>query len=320
MPFSSFRQPYRSSNRGAEESHRSARTPGNRQPAPARAPAPVVDLDPALAAYAHAYAAAAKATNQSAANADVTAPTLDAQSLLESNPLLAAACGISRASQRSQTSASKCIPENFIIKSSSKDRDREKDRVSYYEFIHGCFRLLLLKLTEEHVPVDDLVKYFEALSGFATQYPWFAVYDLHQAITAEVEAGRRQWSDPIQFTFSYKFLSADTVLSARPAGGDGDRRSRRDGNRGPRHDSVRREHRADSRDHRDHRADSRDARREDKVRAPCDKYNHDAQGCSYGFSCKYLHVCSDCFKKGIELAHPAIWCIMKDEANKPSRK
>ena len=306
VPFSSFTEPYRE-----PEEARDVNQPG---------------IDPSLAAYAQACAAAATGNvgaNQRAAPGAQATPTVpaasDARSLLENNPLLAAACGLSRNAARAPATSGKSVPENFIIKvSKDKDKDKDRERVSYYDFIHGCFRLLLLRLTEDNKPVDDLIHYYEALTGFTTQYRWYAVYDLHQAITSEVEAGRREWADPIKFTLSYKFLTADTVLSNRSGSSNNEeRKSRRDGYRPPRHDSQRREHR-EPRDH--GREAARDHREHAPKRGPCNKYNTDPVGCPYGMSCSFRHICQDCYAKGIELAHPSMWCILNGNNSAGAKK
>ena len=229
----------------------------------------------------------------------------NAANIIAGNPLLAAACGTGNPGGAQHGSTGKSTPEQFIIKIKVKDRD--VDTVSYYDFIHGAFRMLMLRLNEEQRAVDDMVTYFEALSGFATQYRWTAVLDLHRAITSEVEAGRRAWSDPIDYNFSYRFLNADTLLPSR-AGEGGRGHPRRDGARG-------REARGDRRGSEYGREDGRRRGhmpdRGDSSNTVCNQYNYNSRGCRYGSDCRYEHVCAECKARGAVGDHPAMYCPHK---------
>ena len=261
--------------------------------------------DHSVAAYARAYAAAAGNTNQGQGrgprdaqagagihgNANMQ-PQPRAEDVLNANPLLAAACGgnqgANQGNQRPFTDG-KSVPETFIYKPGVTSSN---DRISFYDFMQGVFRMLMLRLLDDGLPIDDRLVYFESIAAFATNYRWSAVFELHQVLSEEVRNGRRRWDDPIPQTLITKYLNADTLIHDRNAGDS--RKSRKDS---VKRDGANRERVKDS-----------DSSRE---RGTCHKFNENVTGCPYGSACKFNHICSECEKRGVEAKHPAFACPYK---------
>ena len=266
-------------------------------------------LDPSLATYAARVAASAGVTpNPTPAPALNPTPTpapavsipglgtQDAASILSKNPYLAAACNIAASGDETvKQTDGKSAPEGFIFRDSNLVGGKPK--VSFNEFVHGCMRLLHIRLSRDHLPVDGMVKYYEVLFGFATDWDWPAVYYLHSYIANEVENERRQWQDDINYTTALKYLNKGKQLAEDQGFGD----------KGSRRDRRRREggsHRHDFRD------DSRGSGSRERNSDTCDRFNRSVEGCRFGANCKYKHKCEICNAKGLRENHSALYCQM----------
>ena len=117
----------------------------------APAPAPVV-LDPALQIYAQA--AAAQPAQQSLPGKDLGATAVQ---IMQENPLLALACGMSKDGAKSQSG--KWLAENYALK------DCGIKNLTYNEFIHGALRLLLKRVKEHKSILEYLVHYERMAKG-----------------------------------------------------------------------------------------------------------------------------------------------------------
>lgn len=253
-------------------------------------------IDPTMAVYARALAdAQADAARRAGAVGPEMAEGVRAKQFLEDNPILAAACGLGSVAKKKPMTDGKSLPEQFMWQRLNAEKERDIEKVSYYQFIHGLFRMLHLRLSEDHKPVDDMIKYYEAITGFACNYKWQSVYRLHNYLVSEIEDGRRQWQDPIHFTHAYFWLNSESVIIPR----DSERRSRSSTPRGGARD-------------RDRDGGSRDgaARHVTKREGTCNDYNK-VKGCDYGANCKYWHYCEDCYKQGKKLEHPVFFCNAK---------
>ena len=263
-------------------------------PAVAASPADQAPLlDPSLAIYAQAVAQA-QADVQGAEGGQSIPIALQAQ-------MLAAACG-SRVKGTGITEG-KFNPEYYINKSKISN-EKERERVSYYEFMHGVLRFLKIRLLEDHKSVDQFIVYYEQIAGFARKYRWHAVHSLHLTLLEEIDKNRRQWSDPIDFTNAFQYLDPECVVRDRSHDrvprGQGQSNSRDRGRRG--HDG------SGSRDRRELR---------EKEPGTCNAYNDEPAGCDFGSkSCKFHHECSICRQKGVKAAHPALYCKGGSSASK----
>ena len=250
---------------------------------------PVAPLDPSLQVYAGALAGhpAVSPAPSALGQPHGASPA----KILAENPQLAAACGITAASS-TESAPGKCLAEQFIYKSHSKD----KDRPSYYDFIHGALRMMKTKLIQNHLPIDDFLVYYEYIACLATQYRWHAVYDVHTAHVADIEDKMKKWSDPVDSHLKDKYCNAGAALPEP-------RQSRHDVPRAAGHrrdmprDSVDRE------SFRGHRAMSAGA----QYRPTCDLFNRDPYSCTFN-PCKYRHECSVCEERGVKAFHAKAFC------------
>ena len=246
-------------------------------------------LDPSLTLYAQAVAQAQAAATATSPGAIGPAPPPG----LQAQQLLAAACGINSASRSTANAGGKLNPEKYIFKNKIVT-DRDRERVTYYDFVYGVFRLLKHRLLDEHKPVDDLIIYYEQISGFARKYKWHAVHALHLEMMDEIEDDRRQWSDKIEFSTCFNHLNADNIVTQnerRPRSTVG-HRDRRD------HDG------SGSRD----RGQSKGGDFKKEKVGTCNEYNDHPGGCDFGRHCRFNHHCSKCDEKGVKAIHPAMYC------------
>ena len=262
-------------------------------------------LDPSMQIYANALAAQAQAqtavptgTDNAANNGALGATALQ---LMQENPYLAAAAGIQQLHLQKKRDEGKLIAENFVNKG-MKDRDK----LTYKEFIHGALKMIMRRVKYENKPVLDLLVYYERLANFACQFPWPAVLDYHEYMTNEVVEERKSWATPVEFEDAVGLLTGDKGFK-RPAGSDGDRsRDRRPHGGGGRYRpasvSGGERHNDGYRD-RGYRSMSADG-----DRPICKKYNGEMTGCDFGKRCQYRHECSDCENRGVVACHPALWC------------
>ena len=302
--------------------------------APAPAPAPVnipsathlyqAAVDPALMAYGQAYANPARGTATQASQAFATPPaqqvpcatafsTPPTQPVPGVNPhvwmqqqqLLGAAAGLGTAAtsrSASKEKEGKCLPEQYIEKSAINDPDVKAP--SYYDFVHGIFRMLNEKVNEKNEPINDLLVYYEQITNYATQHRWSAVFSLHRSMCNEVELGMRNWSSEIKYRNASKHLNVASDLSELKRS-----HSVSSGGGAPPEKKVR---------HDKQRPRAASERPSNTFRGVanddyCHLFNYQAKGCTYGFGrCNFKHECEKCGEKGVVVAHPAMFCPPKD--------
>ena len=305
-------------------------------------------LDPALAAYAQAYSAPPRvqpgvhAATRAAAAAPVVAPVaqqptvpgqmyppqapqpgVPPQVWMQQQPLIGAAAGLAgvaaAAPPPGDRREGKCLPENFIEKSALNDT--EVKAPSYYDFVHGIFRMLKDMHNDRNESISDLLVYYEQLSSYATHHRWSAVFSLHRSMCNEVSIGMRSWDSEIKHRDVSKHLntasdlselkqkqaqsqnysqgqgSADVVSSVSSGGGKKGKNKNR-----PRLQS---DMSFASYVHQGQGQDKSD-------RPICRLYNHHARGCTFGANtCDFRHECATCEEKGIRgVAHPAMYCAI----------
>ena len=262
-------------------------------------------LDPAMQVYAQAAAA-----DLNHGVARPKAPGHTAEFLLRENPHLAAACGIKRHDQPAKRyTDGKSTAEQFTFKQQLKNNER--DRPTYYDFVQGAFKMLYLRLTKDHLPVDQHLKYYETIAGFACQYKWWAVFNLHCQLVYEItELGTRQWGDYIDYTEAMRYLNQEAHIPEKQ-NFDGKRKPFRD-----RFGSMR-----DLRNGNEYANDSQNVRGLERSRSEsslnvksgklCYQFNNEVHGCSFGGACSYRHDCTYCDRMGVTGAavkHPAMYC------------
>ena len=265
-------------------------------PAP-RTPSAHVSLDPSLHVYAGALAAQSPvASSHTAANVADQAAGWDPAKIFAENPQLAAACGITGASTSS--AQGKCLAEHYIYKSHS----REKERPSYYDFIHGALRMMKTRLIKNHLPIDDFLVYYEYIACLATQYRWHAVYDVHCGHVADIDDKLKTWANPVDQHLKEKFCNAAAALPDKET-----RPARRDVPRGVgRRDGSSRDRDSDRDVFRGQRSLSASSA-SSGYRPTCDLFNREPFSCTFT-PCKYRHECSDCEKRGIKASHSRAYC------------
>ena len=297
-------------------------TPSTTDPPVFRIPAPVKPtapargnrgvLDPSNQVYAQGLAEqqGAQPARQPAAQPGVTAAQLFAD-----NPYLAAACGFGQAAGGTtpkQHTDGKSSAENFMYK--TKAVDLEENAPTYYEFIHGAFRLLLLRLTEDNKPIADRLKYYEQLSSYATKYKWSAVYKLHKLTLEDIKNDLTDWDKPFDQALKDRCFSNDAVVPDRSVRGG----RARDGVRSH---SERRRTRDNSWDRSEDwgYAGSVDRGRGRPRAKPCGQFNSQLRGCDWGGSCKFDHVCSVCYDRNrMTRGHPAYMCGTANQDQAPT--
>ena len=192
-------------------------------------------VDPTLTAYGQAYANLARAPGTQAAQAFATPPAqqvpcaaafgtpptqpvpgVSPQVWMQQNPLLGAAAGLgsttaNRSASEKDKKEGKCLPEQYIEKSAINDPDVKAP--SYYDFVHGIFRMLNEKVNEKNEPINDLLVYYEQITNYATQHRWSAVFSLHRSMCNEVELGMRNWASEIKYRNASKHLNVASDLS-----------------------------------------------------------------------------------------------------------
>ena len=266
-------------------------------PAPASTNQGAAYFDPARQVYVDAI------TGQYRGTLPARQPGATAAQLVHDYPALAAATGfggIAAAAQpekkeETEYTTGKSSAEQFIFKPPVKDRDKP----SFYEFIHGALKMMRYRVQYDKKPVLEYLVYYERLANLACQYKWWSVYDLHTCLAEAVKDERASWGDEIATTDVHRYCKERDQLNTDSDPGEG-RRARRDL---PRHNRRRDSDRSDSNSH---SRDSRDGfSRKDGL---CIKYNKEPTGCPWGDSCQFFHRCSECDRSGIREAHPALWC------------
>ena len=264
-------------------------------------------IDPANQVYARASTAqygtpvAAAAPHQ---------PGATALKLIQENPGLAAAIGGVPAGISQVTAAAtsgkkqvtdythgKSLAENFIF----KPHVTEKDRPSFYAFMHGAMRLMKYRVQHDNKSILEYLIYYERLCNLACQYRWHAVYDLHQYWANEVEDERATWDDEIPSTDIHRYCHGSASVHVQPPPSGEERKARRD--------SFKSKSRNDRRD----RSSSDSSQIRDGI---CRRYNKEATGCRFGASCDFDHRCNECDKKGLNESHPALWCPSRVDSGK----
>ena len=283
-------------------------TPANAAVSPAHLFPAQQALDPSMQVYARAITGQYGPQVQPSSNSPHISPAapgaqgVDMAKLLADNPGLAAACGyngnnLPASHSQGKSDKSDNIAENFMY----KFEVREKDRPTYYDFMHGALRMMKIRLTQDHLPIDDYLKYYEYLASMTTQYKWHSVYDMHVAHCYEIEVKRKTWADPIDPELKDRCLNAGSSLhrgeprsGARPRDRDGD-------SKGTGGSSSRDSSRSSS-SHRGGRSGHT------KGYTPtCDLFNEDPDNCTFP-NCKFRHECSECEHRGKKAAHSASYC------------
>ena len=255
----------------------------------------------------------------------LAAPGVNSQSWMQQQPLVAAAAGLGvQADKQQKEKEGKCLPETFIEKSAINDANIVIP--SYYDFVHGIFRMLNEKLNEKHEPISDLIVYYEQITSYATHHRWPAVFSLHRSMANEVALGMRTWDAEIKHRNTAKHLNVASDLSefknkqaqnASQSQGQGqgsNNSSQGQGGDGKKH-KIKNRPRIQS-DISYTRSQSQFAASDD---APvCRLFNHNERGCTYGGICDYRHVCDICELKGIKALHPAMYCASINA--RPDRK
>ena len=261
-------------------------------------------------------------------------PGTAAQAWIQSQPLLAAAAGLGAAAspaavpaaaprpakkdrKESAADEGKCLPELFIEKSAINDCDVKVP--SYYDFMHGVFRMLDEKLNENGENINEYIVYYEQITSFATQHRWPAVFSLHRSMCSEVERGMRSWSSEIKYRQTSKHLNTASDLSEVKQKKQANEKSAYGGGNGA----------GDRKGGKNHSQNPRPRMQSDrtgfhshsnKSDAPiCSLFNHNMVGCSYGANrCDYRHECQWCEERGVRAQHPAMYCQAITGSSKPS--
>ena len=267
-------------------------------------------LDPAQQVYARA---SVSQYGVQPAVAQPRPPGATAARLLQDNPGLAAAAGgwpgipadvpvpgvdsnaDGKKNPGPQTHG-KSVAENFIYKAAAK----EKDRPTFYEFIHGALRLIKYRVKHDKESAIEHITYYERLCNLACQYRWHAVFDLHTYWSNEVEEERASWDEEIPGTDIARYCHGYAQVHAPSSVVDGESRKHRK-------DSVRNRNR-DNIDRSDRSGSSSDSGIKDGL---CRRFNKEPGGCRFGADCKFFHRCSECDARGEREVHPAIWCPYK---------
>ena len=235
-------------------------------------------------------------------NADARQPGATAAQLIAEYPALAAATGgipVAAArpaeEEKHEYTSGKSTAENYIFKPPVK----EKDKPSYYEFIHGALKMMRYRVQYDEKPVLEYLVYYEKIANLACQYKWWSVYDLHQCLAEDVRENRSRWDAEIATTDIHRYCKErDQVPTAYESGES--RKSRRDSHRNNRSRDDRSESHSHSRES--------NSRARDGTTGVCRKYNKEPGGCSFGDSCQFDHKCAECDRVGLKEIHPAMWC------------
>ena len=277
---------------------------------------------------------------------------MPAQDWLRSQPLLAAAAGLgstappqaaaaataaaprptdrrARKENRDLDNEGKCLPEQYIEKSALNDTDVKIP--SYYDFMHGVFRMLDEKLNENGENINEYIIYYEQLSSYATHHKWSAVFSLHRSMCNEVERGMRSWSDEIKHRQTSKHLNSASDLSEMKQrkhekesgahGGGGSGAGATGGGAGGDRKGAKSHH--GNQNFRP-RVQSDISSLHTKVSpdAPiCSLFNYNQKGCTFGQGrCGYRHECEICEGKGKVATHPAMYCHIVSNVQKSDGK
>ena len=253
-------------------------------------------LDPSM----HVYAQAAAADMGTGARPKALGHT--AEQLLRDNPQLAAACGLKRQDQQAKPyTDGKSTAEQFTFKQQLKDTD--KYMPSYYDFMQGALKMMYLRVTKDHLPVDEHLKYYETLAGFACQYKWWAVFKLHCQLSYEVELGTRRWGSYIDYKEAMRYLCQESQVPPK---------QEKRGAFRERSGSLR-----DVRGSDEFGGDFRDRRSVERSRSEsslsgrpklCNQFNDEVFGCNFGGACQFRHECKACAQRGVTAKHPALYC------------
>ena len=243
--------------------------------------------DPAVAAYVEACEEPVPGNPVGVGARRKESRACDIHEVINRNPLLAAACGDTT---RKEQTDGKSMPEQFAYKDGVTST---AERISFYDFMHGAFRLLNLRLNYDHKPIDDRIVYFENLALCATTYKWSACYKLHCALMEQIQGGTRKWDDSIPSLLSHKYLNADEFIRER---GSGEKKP--------------------PKEHKGNNQKSEGGNSREKESGTCDDFNEKEYGCNFGNKCRFHHECSECKKKGIRASHPAMYCKIITGSNK----
>ena len=253
-------------------------------------------LDPAQQVYAQASVGQ---YGVQPAVAQPRPPGATAARLMQENPGLAAAAGCYAGAPAlaaepnppgGQTSG-KSVAENFIYKAVAK----EKDRPTFYEFIHGALRLIKYRIKYDKKSALEHIIYYERLCNLACQYRWHAVFDLHTYWSNEVEEERASWDEEIPGTDIARYCHGYDQVRAPQSDEPESRKNRKNSVRNRSRDNVDRADRSSS--------DGGQIRE-----GLCRRYNKDPAGCRFGGNCQFHHRCSECDARGLKEVHPAMWC------------
>ena len=291
---------------GSQPQYGPPRPPPGLPPLGAAGQAPLLPgniLDPAYQVYAQALqnAAAQYGVKPSPAPVPAAAMAQDpgagatAMQLIQDNPLLAMACGLQ--GQGVSKSEGKTTAEQYCI------RERDRDKMNYYDFIHGALKLMLKKLRDEKKPILDYLIYYERLAGFALQFKFSAILRYHKFISDEVAEGNKTWQEPAINEDTIRFFTGEeiAVRPSRPRERESVSAEGATGGTGsagkPFKDSFRQSNRGSG---------SRDGRKKEGL--ICRFFNYDFRGCPYGDYCQFDHYCDFCKSLGRLLEHRAIDC------------
>ena len=266
---------------------------------------PSTPMDPSLQVYARALAGQySQPTSTQAAPTGAAVASTEQSQVFNDFPQLAAACGIPTIQSDDQ---GKCLAEQYIYKPQYKTVDRP----NYYEFIHGALRMMKTRLTQDHLPIDDFLTYYEYIACLATQYRWHSVYDVHASHVAEIENKRKKWSDPVETNLKEKYCNAGSHLpdkEQRPTRRDiprGSRDHKRGGGPGDRYQES------------DYYQKSRSASASMGWKPTCDLFNRNPYSCTFD-PCRYRHECSECEVRGVKAPHSKAFCESAYTFNKSS--
>ena len=101
------------------------------------------------------------------------------------------------------------LPEHFVF---SKTGKASPDSLSMPSFFHGYARMLE-SMVEDASAMRERVILMRRLASLAVSHNWESVRAVYLVVCAEVEQGRRRWSDPLD-DIAQHMLNQNTLLAA----------------------------------------------------------------------------------------------------------